>query len=200
MKKISIIAFIFILLPNLLWSKEITLSVSDFLVESDNPVYRYIGKDISRLFAGELRKSTNIKLIERDQLNQILKEQEFSLSDLADQQNHIEIGRLLAAEYIVLGEIIDMVDTLLISVRLVNVTSSEIIWAEEIMEKLVTYDYIGAYFAKSILTHFGAEVEKTIVQKMEKKEEKKEEAIIKLSEGIDAFDRDNVQTAKKVLE
>jgi len=69
----------------------IVLSVSDFIVETFNEQYRYIGKGISRLVAGELRKAPAIRLIEREELNRILREQEFSLSDLADPESQIVI-------------------------------------------------------------------------------------------------------------
>lgn len=65
---------IFLLLTNLIWGGAVTLSVSDFSVESENPSYIHIGKGISSLVSIELRKSRNLKLIEREQLNKILAE------------------------------------------------------------------------------------------------------------------------------
>ena len=201
MKKISLITFAIIILYTLnIFAQQIVLTVSDFKVYSDNPSYKYIGKGISRLVAGELRKSDKIILLEREEIKRILEEQEFSLSDLADESKQIQIGKFLSAEYIVFGEIIDMGNILLLSLRMADVETGEIVWQEEITEKIETYDYIGAYFAKSILEGFGEVVEETTVAKIEKKEEKKEEAIVKISEGIDAFDRDDFDTAKEVLE
>ena len=101
----------------------------------------------------------------------MLKEQEFSLSDMADHQSQIQIGKLLSAQYIVLGDIIDLVEALLISVRLVDVTSGEIILTEEITGKIENYDFIGAYFAKSVLTQFGAEIFESTEQKISLKAE-----------------------------
>jgi len=207
MIKIFLITFAIIILCTLtIFGQQIVLTISDFKVESDNPSYKYIGKGISLLVAGELRKSDKIILLEREEVKRILGEQEFSLSDLADESKQIQIGKFLSAEYIVFGEIIDMGNTLLLSLRMADVETGEIVWQEEITEKLKTYDYIGAYFASSIITELGEEIEETIevkattVAKIEKKEEKKEEAIVKISEGIDAFDRDDFDTAKEVLE
>jgi TolB-like protein len=88
------------------------------------------------------------------------------LSDIASQDNQIKIGKLLAADYLVLGEIIDMANTLLITVRLVDTASGEIIWQDKLTEKLKTYDYIGSYFARLILEQFGAQAEESTLEKI----------------------------------
>jgi TolB-like protein len=183
-----------------LWAVGPTLSVTDFVVESDNAQYKYLGKGLAILVTSELRKSSQVQIIEREQLNLVLKEQEVSLSDLADQQTQIKVGKLLASQYIVLGNVVDMAGMLLISVRIVDVSSGAVVWEDNVTEKLSTYDYIGAYFAKSILTHFGATVTATTAQKVEKKEEKKTEAVIALSEGVDAMDKNDTKAAQQALE
>ncbi len=199
MNRKIILLLVFLLLSNLIRGGALTLSVSDFPVESENPSYTHIGKGISRMVAIELRKSKSVKLIERDELNKILEEQEFSLSDIASQDNQIKIGKLLAADYLVLGEIIDMVNTLLITVRLVDTTSGEVIWQDKLTEKLQTYDYIGSYFAKFILEEFGAQAEESTLEKIAVKKDKSEEVIITLSKGIDAYDKKDMETAKAEL-
>jgi TolB-like protein len=183
-----------------LFSEQIVLSVSDFRVESDNPSHRYIGKGLSRLVAFELNKSKAVKLLEREEIKKILEEQELSLSDLTDDTKQVKIGAMLSAEKIVFGEVIDMGNILLISLRMADIETGEIVWQDRITEKLETYDYIGAYFAKSILQELGAGVEDTTIQKIEKKEKKKGEAVIKISEGIDAYDKGDKEKAKKELE
>jgi curli biogenesis system outer membrane secretion channel CsgG len=94
MKRKIILLLVFLLTSNLIRGGVVTLSVSDFPVESENSSYTHIGKGISRMVAIELRKSKSVRLIEREQLNKILEEQEFSLSDIASQDNQIKIGKL----------------------------------------------------------------------------------------------------------
>jgi TolB-like protein len=50
-----------------------------------------------------------------------------ALSDLADSQTQLEVGKLLAAKYMVYGEIIDMGKKVLISLRMIDVESGEVI-------------------------------------------------------------------------
>ena len=103
------------------------LSISDFVVHSDKADYKYMGKGISEMIAVELRKSPGIKLIEREKRTDLLKEMEIALSDLADSQTQLEVGKLLAARYMVYGEIIDMGKKALISLRMIDVESGEVI-------------------------------------------------------------------------
>ncbi len=178
----------------------ITLSVSDFRVESDNPAHKYLGKGLARLVAAELGKSKGVSLVEREQMQKLLEEQELSLSDLADDERQIRIGRMLAAQHIVLGEVIDMGGSVLLSLRLADTATGAIEWQDTTTQKLETYDFIGAYFAGGILTALGAPVEKSTGQKVAKKETKDARAIVTLSAGIDAMDRGEKARARQAFE
>jgi len=199
MKKSLFMVFLFLILIIPIYTQQFTVSVSDFKVESDNPSHKYLGKGLSRLVASELRNSARLKLLEREEMMRILEEQDFSLSDMVKTESQVKIGMLMSADRIVFGEIIDMGNVVLISLRMADVETGEIVWQDEITERLRTYNYIAAYFAKSILTELEMGVETSIVQKVETKEEKDEQAIISLSEGIDAYDRGDEVEAKKAL-
>ena len=154
---------LFILLIVFVGAQEIIVSVSDFNVESKNENYAYIGKGISTLVAGELRRTRAIKLLERSQMNKIMEEQKLSLSGMVD------------------------------------VATTEVVWEDSLTEKLETYDYIGAYFAKSILMELKLDVQEETVAKVEEKVVKKTEAIVALSSGIDAYDKGDEEKAKEEL-
>jgi len=199
MKKPLCLVVLFLLLIIPCYSQQIAVIVSDFKVESDDPSHKYLGKGLSRLVASELRKSARLKLLEREKMMAILEEQEFSLSDMVNTESQVKVGMLMSADRIVFGEIINMGNVLLISLRMADVETGEIVWQDEITERLRTYNYIAAFFAKSVLTELELGVETSIVQKVETKEEKDEQAIIRLSEGIDAYDRGDETEAKKAL-
>jgi curli biogenesis system outer membrane secretion channel CsgG len=185
----------------LLFGQALVIAVNDFTVESDNAAYTYLGKGISRMVASELRKSGRVRLVEREQMNRLLAEQNFSVSDLADASRNIRIGKLLSAEYLVLGEIIDMGPAgMLISVRLVDTTTGEIPSRAEKQGTLAAYDYLSAYLATTLLASLNVAADRTTVAKVEEKREKQVEAIIKTSQGIDAYDKHDTATAKRALD
>jgi TolB-like protein len=192
----NLFLILFVLLPINSNAQNFIISVSDFNVESDNKTFTYIGKGISTLVAGELRRTKAVKLLERAQMNKIIEEQKFSLSGLVDEANQVELGKLLAADYIIFGDIIDMGGSLLISVRMADIATSEVIWEDSLMEKLETYDYIGAYFAQSILTELKLDVREEIIDKVRTKTVKEEGALVALSDGIDAYDKGDEKKAK----
>ncbi len=180
-------------------SADVVLSVADFSVESSSEQYTFVGKGLSTMVAGELRQSRDVKILEREAINAVIEEQNFSLSGMVDEDSQIEIGRMLAADYIVLGKVIDMASAFLISARVVDVETGEVVWSDNLMEKLDNYDYISAFIAEGILTGLDAEVEPETLAKVEQKTEKNPEALVAFSRGVDAYDRGDTKTAKEQL-
>jgi len=195
------------LIPAAAFSSEpARLAVIDFQVQSDNPQYKYLGKGFAEFISIEILKAKDITLIERDKRNQIIEEMEFSLSDMADEGNQIRIGQLLAANYLVTGNIYDFAGTLSITFELVDTETSQIILKDKIDDKVSNYNSMTASIAGSIIKHFAGEVPEEleeIVVKAEVEEVKKvkaEEVLLHFSTAIDAYDKKDLSTAKKQLE
>jgi Mg-chelatase subunit ChlD len=66
-------------------------------------------------------------LVERANLQQVLKELEFQLSDLADESKAARLGKMLGAEVLVLGKVYRVKDKYEIFVKLVRVETAEIL-------------------------------------------------------------------------
>lgn len=64
-----------------------------------------VGKGITTLLITKLVNDGTYSIIERQMLDSILKEQNFSVSDRADQSTAIKIGKLLSIEAIVVGTV-----------------------------------------------------------------------------------------------
>ena len=95
-----------------------TVALSDFVVNSANPSYAYLGKGFAEIVAFEIRKAPQIKLVDREQRNRILEEMEFSMSGLADPAAQLEMGKLLSVQFLVSGSITDMGGPLLVSLSM----------------------------------------------------------------------------------
>lgn len=175
------------------------IALSDFAVHSDNPRYKYMGKGISEMIAVELAKATGVNLIEREKRAEVLEEIEFALSDLANATKQVEVGKMLAAKYLVFGEIIDMDGEVLISLRMVDIESTEVVWNEQIVAHLSSYDYITGYFTISILKHLGLAVDPSTIAKVGLKEKKNEDAVVAFSRAVDHYDKGEDKDAKKEL-
>ncbi|MEE8440668.1 MAG: FlgO family outer membrane protein, partial [Spirochaetia bacterium] len=73
-----------------------------------------------------LGRDARVRLVERDRIDSILEEQELSLSALMDTDTAIRIGRLMAADYLVTGTIIETASNLIVFGRLVGTETAEV--------------------------------------------------------------------------
>ncbi len=190
-----VIIFITICIPMYVYAA--TVAISDFTVESGNPSYKYIGKGISELISSELSKSKTITVISREQRGEMMKEIEFAMLS-GDQQ--IQMGKMLAAEYIVTGKIIDMVESIIVTVSVVDVQTGKVIFQDKLTEKLSKYEYISAYLASGILKALNTTADKTTMAKVESKQEKNEKAVVALSNAIHAIDKNDTEKARSQLQ
>ena len=67
----------------------------------------------------------------------MLKEQELALTDLMDTSKAIDVGKLLTANYIVTGSVIEMANSVIIFGRIINVESGEV---ESVAQVIVPKD------------------------------------------------------------
>ena len=84
----------------------------------------------------ELFKTKHFKVIEREMMQEVLKEQGFQQSGCTTDECMVEIGRLIGVEKIIGGSISKVGNVYSVSSRIVNVETGEI-------EKSEVYDHIG---------------------------------------------------------
>ena len=176
-----------------------TVALSDFVVNSANPSFAYLGKGFAEIVAFEVKKAPQVKLVDREQRNKLLEEMEFSLSGLTDPAAQLEIGKLLSVQYLVSGSITDMGGPLLVSLSMVDVQTGVVVWNDHLTESSGKYAYIGAYFGKSLLKHFKATVSKETEKTLAAAKEGDSASVVALSKGIEALDKGNKAEAKKQL-
>ena len=104
-----------------------TVAVLDFtgfmLGEAGNSAP--IGKAVSVMLITELSGRPGMRIVERQNLKNLLEEQALAVSGMVDDDTAIEIGRLLGAQYIVLGATTVVGPVLRMDVRMVNIETSE---------------------------------------------------------------------------
>lgn len=80
--------------------------------------------DESALLA--LRSKQGFQIVERGRINQVIEEQKLQLTGLTDTDTAIEVGKILSADYILTGTIIEMSRSVIIFSRIINTESAEI--------------------------------------------------------------------------
>jgi TolB-like protein len=80
------------------------------------------------------------KLIERNRLDQILKEQKLSMTGLVDQAAAIRTGKLLAAQCIVVGNIIETHTGIEIVGRMIDTETAEILSTKDVYDEVKDFE------------------------------------------------------------
>ena len=92
---------------------------------SANPRYDYLEGIIRGLLLFDLSSAEDIEVVNRSDLDDILKEQELQLGALAeDQKKALEVGRILGADYLLRGEYVFLGKDVLITIRLLDVVDA----------------------------------------------------------------------------
>ena len=110
--KISLLLFFLIILSTSIMPcpsealEEITISIAflEFNNNTGDSKYDYLEKAIPKTLMSELSRSKRLIIVEREKIDKILKEQELGMTGVADTSKIGEIGKLLAADYIVYGD------------------------------------------------------------------------------------------------
>ena len=100
---------------------ETTIATFDFIEDNtSNPQYKGILAD---LLAVELSKNPDLKLLERAEMEKILKEHELAFNNPV---NAIKTGNILGAEYILFGRVYSVEDETYINVKFINCKTGKI--------------------------------------------------------------------------
>ena len=74
----------------------------------------------------EVAKYDSLKVVERSDIDTLMEEQKLSLSSLVDTDTAIQIGNLLAADYILTGSLLEMPASVIVFGRIINTETGEI--------------------------------------------------------------------------
>jgi TolB-like protein len=72
----------------------------------------------------------NVRMVDREHVSAVLREQQISIAGLADPQTAIRVGKLLGAERLVYGSFLELGATLRIDLRLADAPSASLVRAE----------------------------------------------------------------------
>ncbi|MFC1504126.1 CsgG/HfaB family protein [Spirochaetota bacterium] len=126
-----ILCTLIILIPLLSQTKagKVRIAVMDMVAQEG--IAQSDASAISEMLRTEIVKSGTFEVIERGQINQALKEQEFQASGCTDSACAVEIGKILALDRIIVGTVGQLFGKLVLNVRLIDVGSGKILLAEK---------------------------------------------------------------------
>lgn len=136
MRRRSMMAFLALLLvPALAGAQDSRPGVGVMPFE-DGGSYGQEAEDFQALTVGvqqmlitEFTANSQLRVVERSRLRQLLEEQDIGASGRVDEQTAARIGRIVGAKYMVLGSFVDFYGEMRFDARVVDVETSEIVKA-----------------------------------------------------------------------
>jgi len=113
--------------------KERPLSVLYFANTTNNPDAAWLSKGLADMLVSDLAASGAFSIIERAELEKILREQELALSGLVDEQSAPQIGKLLGAKVLVVGSYIFKGTDLRFDAKALDVETGTVVCAASVL-------------------------------------------------------------------
>lgn len=96
---------------------------------------RALGPGLATMLTTEMMRNPRVRMVERDQIRQLLDEQKLTLSGMTAASTAVQVGKLLGAQYMLFGSYTDVFGTLRIDVRVVDVETGQLRRAQEVTDK-----------------------------------------------------------------
>lgn len=132
---------------------QIKVAILDFENTSTIEKYDGFGKAMSNMLLTDLKNNIHprkISFLERSQLNKILNEQQLQNTKNFDKNTAVTFGKLAGVKYVILGSVYVLDGVCNLNSRMVDVESSEIIYAKESSGKITDWLNIKTRLAEEL--------------------------------------------------
>jgi TolB-like protein len=134
------------------------IAIIDFENTSGIVKYNGLGKAMSSMLISDIESNVSpkkIQLIERSQILKIIKEQNFQVSGNVDKSTSVKAGKLLGANYMLVGDVFVLNEVLTINARLINTETGDIVFSKKQEGKTVSWLALKTNIAKDISTNLA---------------------------------------------
>ena len=110
-----------------------TLAIADLDNDTGDPSFDAAGPGLASILITRFARTESVRVVERARLRDVLDEIELGASGVVDPATAAEAGKLLGADYVVLGSIFTVrLPAIAVSVRVVAVETGEVVVAEQV--------------------------------------------------------------------
>ena len=85
----------------------------------------FLGKGVSEIMRTELVGTKKFRVVERSQVQKALEEQQLHLTGVIDDKTAVEVGKLVGADFIVVGSVVKIGSSYTINSRMIDVKTGE---------------------------------------------------------------------------
>lgn len=155
MKTKLFLASLFLFFTLNAFSQPLRVAILDFDNISGIAKYDGLGKAMSSMLISDIESNVSqkrLQLVERSQINKIMKEQNLQKSASFDKNTSVKIGKLLGVNFLLIGDIYILDNSLVINARLTDASSGDIKFSEKQEGKINEWLTVKSKLGKSVST------------------------------------------------
>ncbi len=174
----------------------VTVAITYFDNTSANAQLDPLRKGVADMLLTDLAVSPLVRLVERDRLEELLKEIELGEGPFMDPDTAQKMGKGLGAELIVTGAFLSMDPQMRIDARVVKVQTGEVLVTAKVLGNTDQFFSLEADLATKLLTGIGLTISPAEKKQINRAPTQSLGAMRDYSIGLDARDRGEVDEAK----
>lgn len=134
------------------------LSILYFQNTTRHKEYDWLSKGIADMLISDISKSYQLDVVERENLEKILKELKFSQSGLTDETRSLEVGKLLNANRLISGSFVILGNTVRFDTKITDIETGRILKSIETSGTIGEILSLEKSLAENILKHFNSKI------------------------------------------
>jgi len=174
------------------------IAILDFENISGIPKYDGLGKAMSSMLISDIEANVSpkrLQLVERAQIQKVLKEQNFQASGSVNKSTAVQAGKILGVNYLLVGDVYILNDQLIINARLTNTETGDIVFSKKQEGKTVTWLTLKTNIAKDIASKLSLPID----SKNLNSNPISEKSLLLFANGINYLDKNEIDSANIVL-
>lgn len=117
--------------------------------------YEHLGRALSSMMISDLSVLEDIRLVERDRLEELVAELDFQQSAYVDPESAQSLGLILGAQYVVAGAFVTAEPEMLLDTRVAKVETTEIVTTAEVRGESESLFDLQQRLADELVQSFG---------------------------------------------
>jgi TolB-like protein len=169
---------------------------------SDEKKLDKLQKGLAGMLISDLTNVNMLSIVERDRLEEIIKEQKLSRTKAFEPETASKIGKLLGAELILTGAYFEMFGSFRIDARFIDVETGEILKSEGVDGETSNFFKLEKQLAWKIIKNLDvklSEKEKNTLEEAETEQEVSYETALAYSTALDLIDARETDKAREKL-
>ena len=179
------------------------LAIIYFDNSGDDPSIDKLKKGLADMLITDLSNISMLNIVERDKLEAILKEQKLSNSKQFDPNTAAKVGKLLGAQIILTGGYFEMMGSLRIDARFIDVESGKILKSDGVDGQMASFFKIQKQLSWKIIKNMDTKItdnEKKELSTLENSKSLSLDDLKEYSKALDFFDNGKKAESKKIAD